>query len=457
MASPLRMLFLIVVLLPLLLFGVKGEEKEYIVSMKGEISLFSDENDAPPFVVATESELEELLSLDLVEYYEENIEIELFGDFDLDHADWKWPYKMLNAQKAYDIGCTGQNVRVAVIDSGVFPHTDIAERIKPGYNFLNDTTDVTDNVGHGTFVAGMIAAKDRPYRLAGIAQGVDIVPLKCFDAQTSNLSFLLDAIYAAVDDFDCDVINLSLGTGSDSSYLRNAINYAYRNGVIIVAASGNATNGNDLKKVQYPAGYSNVIAVASVDAAGNRAPTSRYYDGVDIAAPGEGVFSVGIDGEYSKGSGTSFAAPVVAAAVAVMKNIDEDITVSRILYYLRNSAHDRGATGYDYEYGYGILDMESCIDLMLKDTKYFVSPIIANGSVNEVTIYNNTSSDFAGLAVWGNYTSYYMNDLSNEVVTIKAGKSVKSKSIFTNGIIKCFLWSGLKEMTVLSDIKKLTR
>ena len=154
---------------------------------------------------------------------------------------------------AYDIDY-GYSVRVGIIDSGV--NTDKVP-ITEGYNFLKDNEDVTDNKGHGTKIAEIIF---------GIVPKAEIIALKGTEHnQNNDNSSIIKAIYKAVDDYKCDVLNISIGM-PDTDELKNAVDYATQKGCIIVSAVGNDGEISYKKsKMYYPAGYENVIGVGAVD------------------------------------------------------------------------------------------------------------------------------------------------------------------------------------------------
>ncbi len=367
-----------VLILSLLLapvFAVTGEnaelsgERTYIVDFKDDITLFSAKERDERFNILTESELMECLEAGIVEYYEENYAVELLSDTETSDTvreipASKWELEMISASEAARIGCVGQEVTVGVIDSGVYCHPDLLDSIKPGYNYIKKNDDVTDNMGHGTFVSGLIAANAGELGALGIAPKANIIPLKCFDlGYTTRVSQICNAIYDAVDVYNCDIINMSLGITSYSAKLFEAVNYAVENGVVIVAAVGN----KGTQTLYYPAAFENVIGVGSVNENYERSSFSEYNESVFVMAPGEKVMSTDTNGSYRTDSGTSFAAPIVSGMVAVMMNIDSDLTYETAAEYLKNSAVDLGDEGYDIYYGHGLVDVKACIGMMLED------------------------------------------------------------------------------------------
>ncbi len=238
----------------------------------------------------------------------------------------QWHLLNIHAEQAWEEN-RGQGVTVAVIDTGVTKVPDLAntEFVK-GYDFVNDRVAADDDNGHGTHVAGTVAqSTNNNYGVAGIAYEAKIMPLKVLSGSGGGtISDIAEAIRFAADN-QADVINLSLGGGGESQVMKDAIDYAYRKGVVIIAAAGNENTNS----ASYPARYAHVIGVAASDAQGERAEFSNYGAGVDIAAPGGGhgskIWQETIDPDsntpiISGFQGTSMAAPHVAGVAALIKS-----------------------------------------------------------------------------------------------------------------------------------------
>jgi hypothetical protein len=263
----------------------------------------------------------------------------------------EWNLAMIGADTVNAEGYRGQNVRVGVIDSGVNPHPDFADRLLGGHNYTEDAADpddTSDEYGHGTRVAGLIAA---------VAPEAQIVPLKITNGGSVGVTQLCRAIYGAIDDFGCDVLNLSLGVPNERESLRQAVEYAAEKGVVIVAATGNDGTG----EIYYPAAYDSVIGVSAADRSGAASVRSNHNKSVMIAAPGDQVKTASHRGGTVTESGCSYAVPHVSAAAAILKSIDGSLTSDEILRLLTETAADRGIAGYDEYYGYGILDIAGCV------------------------------------------------------------------------------------------------
>lgn len=356
------------------------EDEGYIVKLRhtdDSVSLLSSDPleaivpDKGIYRLESGAALADLIGTGLVEYYEQDC-MAVLMDIPSDTLySQQWNIPAVNADAAWDNGLDGHGVRLAVIDSGINrSHEDLAAAsIADGVNIINGGTDVSDKLGHGTFIAGIIAAvRDNSIGVAGITDKVEIVPIKCFsDSKETSASYIISGIYSAVDDYDCDVINLSLGIEKNMELLREAINYAVGSGVIVVSAAGNS-GGSEFV---YPAAYDNVICVGSVDNEGITSAFSNHNETVFAVAPGEGIISLGTGNNvYSKGSGTSYSVPHVSAMAAVAKCVDPNITVYEMQSALMETSVDLGEQGRDDYYGYGLVDFAEFIAYLQTLNRY---------------------------------------------------------------------------------------
>ncbi|MBQ2940674.1 MAG: S8 family serine peptidase [Clostridia bacterium] len=360
------------------------EEKEYIVYFNDSVvSLYADEG--KDYALMNEDELASCLEEDIVEFYEENVYVYLYGEespYDPLHATYKWDFRLINADYALDKGYTGDGVKVAVIDSGCNATGDLGENILEGYNLVTNTKDVTDTVNHGTMVSAQIAAEMNYVGFRGVAPDAKIVPLKIFDddSKKAKVSLVADAIKMAADDYDCDIINMSLGTGSDSETLKAAVQYAASKNVLMVAAMGN--NGTDA--YSYPAAYDGVIAVGAVDHNKAVCDYSQYNDAIDVCTPGGSddakiaCLSPTANNKYFQSKGTSFSAPIVSGIAALFREADADFSHDDFMEIIVNASEDRGKAGYDVYYGYGMADVKDYFD-------YYLAPMGDNNADGKVT------------------------------------------------------------------------
>jgi thermitase len=263
-----------------------------------------------------------------------------------------------------------QSVTIAIIDSGVdLLHPDLKNKIKSsGRDFINNDFDATDDLGHGTMMAGIAAADTNNNEgIAGVAWNCKVLPVKVIGTDGfGSDDKVAEGIRWAVDN-GANVVNLSLGSEDPSSLIEDAVRYAYNKNVVVVASAGNS-NG----PVHYPAAYDEyVLAVAATDYNDARASWSSYGPQVDVAAPGDKVLSTVPTWyfgpaflPYGYGSGTSFSAPHVAGLAALIKGIKPELKVAEIMNIIRYSADDVNASlfkGKDDYIGYGRINMEKAL------------------------------------------------------------------------------------------------
>ena len=267
----------------------------------------------------------------------------------------QWGWYRIDVDKAYETGYRGSGVIVAVLDTGVDgDHPDISTNIIDGWNFVDNNDNVTDLDGHGTMVAGIIAAiANNGVGIAGVAPEVKIMPLKVLTSSGGNWIDLDRAIIRAADN-GARVIVMSLGGKYSPLSLatKAAIDYAYRKGCILVAAAGNDNTSEPF----YPAAYDEVIAVSAIDQNDIKAHFSNFGDYIDFCAPGVNIISTWKNGKYAYGSGTSFAAPYVAGVVALLLSKYPELSNEDVVATLRVYAEDLGEEGWDPYYGWGLIN-----------------------------------------------------------------------------------------------------
>lgn len=274
----------------------------------------------------------------------------------------QWALEKIQAFDAWEI-TTGGNVVIAVLDTGVSTsHPDLAGKILSGYNAIQNSDGTEDNNGHGTAVSGLIAAStDNGTGVAGMCWGCQILPIKVLSARGGgdDASVARGVRWAA--DNGARIINMSLGGSRDSQTLREAIEYAYNRGVLIVASSGN--EGQQGNPVNYPAAYPQVVAVGATGNTDVITGFSNTGDYVSLAAPGVGLWTTMLGDTYGPPNGTSFSSPYVAGAAGLILSIRGDLSNADVACVLRASADDKGAPGKDPEYGWGRLNAARALQL----------------------------------------------------------------------------------------------
>jgi len=273
----------------------------------------------------------------------------------------QWNLPAIQAPEAWDITQGSAAVRVAVVDTGVdCRHPDLQDQCVDQFNYLTGSRDAGDDNGHGTHVAGIIAARtNNGVGVAGIASGVKLVALKVLDQSgQGDTATVARAIADAAGLYGAKVINLSLGGPRDASgpdpILQEGINEAYRRGAVIVAAAGNCYPS--CTAIIDPAALDHVIAVAAVDGSRQRAAFSNYGNYIDIAAPGVNICSTYPGNRYARRSGTSMAAPHVSAVAALVLSVRPRFCPDTIASILFQTADDLGSPGWDQYYGYGLVN-----------------------------------------------------------------------------------------------------
>ncbi|WP_093779827.1 type VII secretion-associated serine protease mycosin [Streptomyces sp. yr375] len=269
----------------------------------------------------------------------------------------------------------GKGVRVAVIDTGVDvknPQLTDAVDVKAGRNLLprnlkddngdpierGDENGTTDTVGHGTKVAGIIAARPLDGTgFVGLAPEATIIPIQQNDAEghgdTKSLTTAIDYAVQA----GAGVINISQDTSNamkPSPDLEKAIDEALDRKIVVVASAGNDGLGGNVKET-YPASYEGVLAVAASDRNNERASFSQSGDFVGVAAPGVDMISTVPQGGHCSDNGTSFSAPYVAGVAALLKARHPDWTAREIVAQIEQTA-ERTIAGHDRLVGWGVVD-----------------------------------------------------------------------------------------------------
>ncbi len=250
---------------------------------------------------------------------------------------------------------TGSKVKVAIIDSGIDYTSDIDVYLRKNFIPGEDAISIIyeDITGHGTSIAGIIAAKDNERGIIGINPNVELYSARVLDSNLiAPISRVVEAIYWAIDN-KVNIINMSYGTATDSEALKRAIQDAYNEDILIVAAAGN--NG----EIEYPAAYDEVIAVGSVNSKGERSDSSATGEDLELMAPGEQILSTGGFGGVTVASGTSMASPHVAAVASVLWQRDLNCSSDFIRTLLDLSANKYGD---DTEYGYGLVDLKYALE-----------------------------------------------------------------------------------------------
>lgn len=232
--------------------------------------------------------------------------------------------EMIQAPKIWD-QTKGKGITVAILDTGCdTTHPDLKERIVGGRNFTNDDSGNLDAYedynGHGTHVAGTIAAIQSNTGVVGVAPEANLFIIKVLDQNGSGqYEWIINGINYAIEQ-KADIISMSLGGPKDVPELHEAIQKAVTNNILVICAAGNDGDGDDsTDEFGYPGFYNEVISVGAIDLERHCSNFSNSNNEVDLVAPGEEILSTYLNGTYATLSGTSMAAPHVSGAVALIK------------------------------------------------------------------------------------------------------------------------------------------
>lgn len=353
---------------------------------------------------------------------EENIDV-VFPDYEMELFDVdfptvtsdanfakQWYLDKIGAVLIREKGLSGEGVRIAIIDSGInSSHPDFNNvNILPGYNCSEDAEDVydySDEVGHGTMVAGLIAAQtDNEIGISGIASNAQIIPIKVTSQSTFSISSLFSGLEKALTT-DCDIINMSLGgaiTNPDTlSVFKEYIDKAEEKGMIVIAAVGNYGSST----LYYPASFDNVIGVGSVNENLTVSSFSQKNRSVFITAPGNNIISLSNSNSVATTSGTSFATPIVTAVTAIIKEVNPDCSLQDLKELFINTSIDSGVEGYDIKYGYGLLNVENIIQEINHMIPDFIISQGIKDSEKRIHIHNNSANNVTGDIYFASYNA----------------------------------------------------
>ncbi|MFU8870678.1 S8 family serine peptidase [Micromonospora sp. SL4-19] len=272
----------------------------------------------------------------------------------------QWHLQYLQIAKAHRLNL-GDGVTVAVLDTGVDSHPDLVPNLLQGADAISGGTGngQHDLIGHGTGMAGLIAARGRggTRGALGIAPHARILPVIVTPTDGGGESdALADGIEYAIS-HGANIISIS-SVGGATQRLIKAVNAALSADVVIVASAGNRPQD---AFVGYPASRDGVIAVSGVNKDGSHAAVSVTGPQVDVAAPAVDIYSTSINGTYRVGTGTSDATAIVAGAAALIRSKFPDLPAQEVAHRLTATAIDKGPPGRDDEYGYGVIDLVAAL------------------------------------------------------------------------------------------------
>ncbi|MEM2849629.1 MAG: S8 family serine peptidase, partial [Candidatus Bathyarchaeia archaeon] len=278
----------------------------------------------------------------------------------------------------------------------------------------------SDDNGHGTHVAGTVAALFNTIGVVGVAPKAYIYAVKMLDSSGSGtIAWAVQAIQWSVDN-GMQILSMSWGASADYQALRDACKAAYDKGLLLVAAAGNSGSSSGTgDNVLYPAKYDSVIAVAATDQNNNRASWSSTGLAVELAAPGVNIYSTYKNNGYATLSGTSMATPHVSGTAALVWAKNPTLTNVEVRKILQNTATDLGASGRDSQYGYGLVNASAAVLATLTPkpiTVNIVNPsdgATVKGVVKiQASVKNTTASTVKYTIDSGSFTEMTYNSLN---------------------------------------------
>ncbi|MFJ7747967.1 S8 family serine peptidase [Peribacillus sp. NPDC097295] len=362
---------------------------KYIEKNNEPINELIEEVDIPKGET-TATLIEKLEEQKKVEYAEPNYLFEKMGSPTDPMYTKQWHHQKIGTKAAWKKTMGSKEVIVAIIDDGIDrSHEDLKGKIYKGYDAVRERKNILPEGQHGTHVAGIIAGSaNNQVGGTGVAPTIKIMPINVFDGLYADTVDMIEAIHYAVQN-GADIINLSLGETYYSKALNNAVQEAYKKGVLIIAASGNEGDKKKSNKRVYPAAFSHVISVGATTSKDKRAPYSNYDSSLDITAPGDNILSTFPNDKYAYMSGTSMATPVVTGVAALIWSNEPKLSRSAVEYRLYDSAVDLGTKGKDLYYGNGRVNAKKALEM-----KTLSKPSVTNISDKDTKIKGTLPSTF---------------------------------------------------------------
>jgi thermitase len=321
-----------------------------------------------------------------VRFAQANTTVRAFGDTNDPRFGAQWGLPDIGAPTAWSLA-EGAGVSVAVIDTGVDEtHPDLAGRVVLYKNYVNSGASAHDDNGHGTHVAGIIAAtRNNSIGGVGAAPKAKIYAFKVLGADGSGSDYYVaQAIRDAVDYTPARIISMSLGVEAPNGdpIISSAVAYAQSKGAVVIAAAGN----EGVTTPTYPAAASGVVGVGAVDSSNRLASFSNYgATNLDVVAPGVNILSTYPGGGFQYMSGTSMATPFVSGAAALIWSAHPELSATQLIAALQNSATDLGAAGKDSSYGYGLIRIDAALKALTPAPAPVPAPVPAPAPEPTVT------------------------------------------------------------------------
>src|SRR6266542_3255948 len=265
------------------------------------------------------------------------------------YYSFEWHLTKIGAPTAWQTTAGASNVIVAILDSGVeATHPDLASQLVPGWNFMDNNADTSDVRGHGTGVAGTVAAASyNGTGVASVAWGCRLMPIRIADTNGYGYASAMSSGLVWAADHGSRVANISYGNVSAMSSVNTAAQYFQsKGGVVTISAGNEATFDSTADNPLF-------LMVSATDSTDTLASWSNKGNNVDVSAPGVNIVTTGLNATYGYASGTSFSAPIVAAVAALILSANPSLTPAQVQDIIRTSADDLGTPGFDTSYGWG--------------------------------------------------------------------------------------------------------
>lgn len=359
-------------------------------------------NKNPDVIFAEKIPLDKIAMSPNDEYYGAN-----YGGY-----NWNWHFDQINASLAWNYSTGSEVVKVAIVDNAIYwEHPEFSGRIIARHDAANNDNDPAPETinytwSHGTHAMGLIGAGlNNNIGIASMGGNISLIPVRA-----ANSSGYLTASYEGVQwavNAGADIINMSFGSTSFSQTNQEIMNWAYNEGIVLVAAGGN----DDNESPYYPAAYENVIGVAAVNGDNTKYGLSSYGSWINISAPGGGhvqdglpLFSTvahdasdspsgdltemfGVSGKYDLMRGTSMAAPMVSGLCALIKSKEPQITVDQLKTCLYATASNIESNNPEYEGKLGVGRINAGMALFCADTITISTSHIDNQINTNLSVY----------------------------------------------------------------------
>lgn len=345
----------------------------------------------------------------------------------------EWGPVRTRTNKAWDTTTGISNTIIAILDSGVdFTQPDLQGKFVSGYDIVNNDTDPTDDNGHGTYIAGIAGTvSNNSTGIASFCWACSLMPVKVLGADGSGTMSNVASGIAWAADHGARIINMSLGSTSNSSTLQNAVSYAHNKGIVLFAAAGNYGNSTPV----YPAAYPEVVSVAGTDGNDVLYSWSDYGSWVKISAPGCNP-TTGRNAWYGTFCGTSSSSPAAAGIAGLALSLMPTATNTQIEQAIENSAVKvTNLIQYGRADAYGTLQALGATTSITSTPTPTPSSDITPPSVSIVSPLNGAGvTKLSNITISSNATD---NVAVNKVETYVNGNLVCTVSTSTNGQYNC--------------------